>query len=162
MHTRILQFIQLCVSDKCIVLCIKILYSLSTRSWWGFAESQLATVLWHWAQGVGCRAEGSGLIGPPRHWEWLVMPKDYLPLVHAPTARLSHPPLRRLDDDVDSHPPLFYHMREGRCGGHHRASALSRTTEGPLWGHPRCGLGAVGAVLEPFCGHLSPKIDKVY
>ena len=35
-------------------------------------------------------------------------------------------------------------------------------TEGPLWGHPRCGLGAVGAVLEPFCGHLSPKIDKVY
>ena len=35
-------------------------------------------------------------------------------------------------------------------------------TEGPLWGHSRCGLGAVGAVLEPFCGHLSPKIDKVY
>ena len=35
-------------------------------------------------------------------------------------------------------------------------------TEGPMRGHPRCGLGAVGAVLEPFCGHLSPKIDKVY
>ena len=30
-----------------------------------------------------------------------------------------------------------------------------------MWGYPRCGLGAVGAVLEPFCGHLSPKIDKV-
>ena len=35
------------------------------------------------------------------------------------------------------------------------------TTRDPSWGHPRCGLGAVGAVLEPFCGHLSPKIDKV-
>ena len=35
------------------------------------------------------------------------------------------------------------------------------TTEGSSWGHPRCGLGAIGAVLEPFCGHLSPKIDKV-
>ena len=36
------------------------------------------------------------------------------------------------------------------------------TTKGPMWGYPRCGLGAVGAVLEPFCGHLSPKLDKVY
>ena len=34
-------------------------------------------------------------------------------------------------------------------------------TEGPMWGYPRCGLGAVGAILEPFCGHLSPKNDKV-
>ena len=34
-------------------------------------------------------------------------------------------------------------------------------TKGPMWGYPRCGLGAVGAVLEPFCGHLSPKNDKV-
>ena len=34
-------------------------------------------------------------------------------------------------------------------------------TKGPMWGHPRCGLGAVGAVLEPFCGHFSPKIDMV-
>ena len=30
-----------------------------------------------------------------------------------------------------------------------------------MWGYPRCGLGAVGAVLEPFCGHLSPKLDRV-
>ena len=36
------------------------------------------------------------------------------------------------------------------------------STKGPMWGYPRCGLGAVGAVLEPFCGHLSPKLDKVY
>ena len=35
------------------------------------------------------------------------------------------------------------------------------STRDPSWGHPRCGLGAVGAVLEPFCGHLSPNIDKV-
>ena len=34
-------------------------------------------------------------------------------------------------------------------------------TKDPMWGYPRCGLGAVGAVLEPFCGHLSPKNDKV-
>ena len=34
-------------------------------------------------------------------------------------------------------------------------------TKGPMWGYPRCGLGAVGAVLEPFCGHLSPKLDQV-
>ena len=45
-------------------------------------------------------------------------------------------------------------------GGRERHAWFS--TEGPLWGHPRCGLGAVGVVLEPFCGHLSPKIDKVY
>ena len=37
----------------------------------------------------------------------------------------------------------------------------SVATKGPMWGYPRCGLGAVGAVLEPFCGHLSPKLDKV-
>ena len=35
------------------------------------------------------------------------------------------------------------------------------TTKGPMWGYPRCGLGAVGAVLQPFCGHLSPKFDRV-
>ena len=27
-------------------------------------------------------------------------------------------------------------------------------TRDPSWGHPRCGLGAVGAVLEPFRGHF--------
>ena len=27
--------------------------------------------------------------------------------------------------------------------------------------HPRVVLGAIGSFLEPFCGHLSPKIDKV-
>jgi hypothetical protein len=35
------------------------------------------------------------------------------------------------------------------------------TTEGPLWGHPMPVLGALSPLLEPFYGHLSPKIDKV-
>ena len=34
-------------------------------------------------------------------------------------------------------------------------------TRGPSWGHPRVVLGTIGAFLEPFCGHLSPKNDKV-
>ena len=38
---------------------------------------------------------------------------------------------------------------------------LSYTTEGPMWGHPMPVLGALGPFLEPFCGHLSPKLDKV-
>ena len=34
-------------------------------------------------------------------------------------------------------------------------------TEGLLWGHPMLVLGALCSFLEPFCGQLSPKIDKV-
>ena len=34
-------------------------------------------------------------------------------------------------------------------------------TEGPAWGYPMLVLGAVCSFLEPFCGNLSPKIDKV-
>ena len=30
-----------------------------------------------------------------------------------------------------------------------------------MWGHSRFVLGAIGSFLEPLCGHLSPKIDKV-
>ena len=39
---------------------------------------------------------------------------------------------------------------------------LPPPTNGPWWGHSRCGLGAVGAVLEPFCGRLSPKVDEIF
>jgi len=39
---------------------------------------------------------------------------------------------------------------------------LPPPTKGPWWGHSRCGLGAVGAVLEPFCGRLSPKVDEIF
>ena len=35
------------------------------------------------------------------------------------------------------------------------------STEGPMWGHPMPVLGALSPFLEPFCGHLSPKLDKV-
>ena len=35
------------------------------------------------------------------------------------------------------------------------------TTEGPSWGHFKVVLGAIRSFLEPFCGHLSPKNDKV-
>jgi len=35
------------------------------------------------------------------------------------------------------------------------------STEGPPWRHSRLVLGAIKWFLEPFCGHLSPKIDKV-
>ena len=53
-------------------------------------------------------------------------------------------------------------MREVPLQGMGSRASVLVSTKGPLWGYPRCGLGAVGAVLEPFCGHLSPKIDKVY
>ena len=29
-------------------------------------------------------------------------------------------------------------------------------------GYPMCGLGAVGVLLEPFCGHSSPKVDEIF
>ena len=35
------------------------------------------------------------------------------------------------------------------------------TTEGPSWGHSKVVLGAIRSFVEPFCGRLSPKIDKV-
>ena len=35
------------------------------------------------------------------------------------------------------------------------------STEGPSWGHSKVVLGAIRSFLKPFCGHLSPKIDKV-
>ena len=35
------------------------------------------------------------------------------------------------------------------------------STEGPSWGYSKVVLGAIRSFLEPFCGHLSPKIDKV-
>ena len=37
----------------------------------------------------------------------------------------------------------------------------SGPTQTPSWGHSRFVLGAIGSFLEPFCGHLSPKMDKV-
>ena len=35
------------------------------------------------------------------------------------------------------------------------------STKGPMWGYPRLVLGALGSFLEPFCGHVLPKVDKL-
>ena len=58
-----------------------------------------------------------------------------VPYSRVPLSRNFHCPLLRLD------------------GG--------SSTEGPMWGHPMPVLGALSPFLEPFCGHLSPKLDKV-
>ena len=34
-------------------------------------------------------------------------------------------------------------------------------TKGRMWGYPRLVLGALGSLLEPFCGHLLPKVDRL-
>ena len=48
------------------------------------------------------------------------------------------------------------------CRGRPTSPTCSWTpTKGPMWGYPRFVLGAIGSFLEPFCGHLSPKLDKV-
>ena len=36
------------------------------------------------------------------------------------------------------------------------------TTEDPMWGHPMPVLGALSPFLEPFRGHLSPKVDEIF
>ena len=60
------------------------------------------------------------------------------------------------------------HMAAGVTGGtaheagNPAATALAvQTTKGPMWGHPMPVLGALGSFLEPFCGHLSPKLDML-
>ena len=55
-----------------------------------------------------------------------------------------------------------------RQAGHPSAAASAlcdpprlSATKGPMWGHSRFVLGAIGSFLEPFCGHLLPKVDKL-
>ena len=36
-----------------------------------------------------------------------------------------------------------------------------KTTKGPMWGYPRLVLGALGSFLEPFCGHVLPRVDRL-
>jgi len=54
-------------------------------------------------------------------------------------------------------------MSEVPLYGVHVKAPLSERypTEGSSWGYPMIVLGAVCSFLEPFCEHLSPKIDKV-
>ena len=49
-------------------------------------------------------------------------------------------------------PHLNWGFQHSRVGG---------STRGPSWGHPMVVLGTIRSFLEPFCGHLSPKNDKV-
>ena len=51
-------------------------------------------------------------------------------------------------------PPFKKGLQQKRLHG-------QRTTEGPMWGHPRFVLGTIVSFLEPFRGYLSPNIDKV-
>ena len=51
----------------------------------------------------------------------------------------------------------------GLGGGDEKRSGLRRkTTKGPMWGHPMPVLGALSPFLEPFHGHLSPKVDEIF
>ena len=36
------------------------------------------------------------------------------------------------------------------------------TTKGPSWGYPMLVIGALGSFLEPICGHVLPKVDKLF
>jgi len=47
-------------------------------------------------------------------------------------------------------------------GSGFRAQGLPQTTEDPMWGHPMPVLGALSPFLEPFRGHLSPKVDEIF
>ena len=38
---------------------------------------------------------------------------------------------------------------------------ILEATRDPSWGHSSVVLGAIVSFLEPFCGNLSPNIDKV-
>ena len=39
---------------------------------------------------------------------------------------------------------------------------VEKPTEGPSWWYPRPVLGAIDPYLEPFCGHLSPKVEEIF
>ena len=47
------------------------------------------------------------------------------------------------------------------CGESSEIPVYVDTTRGPSWGHHSVVLGAIMSFLEPFCGYLSPKIEKV-
>ena len=50
-----------------------------------------------------------------------------------------------------------FQVKQRQCG----SWGLQCSTEGPSWGHSKAVLGAISSFLEPLCGHLSPKNDKV-
>ena len=70
----------------------------------------------------------------------------------SPSLYHSLPPSRPLSLSLSL---ISLHGQQSRFGNR------TVSTEGPSWGHSRVVLGAIGSFLEPFCGYLSPKIDKV-
>jgi len=54
------------------------------------------------------------------------------------------------------------HSLETDAVGANRVEVAGVATEGPSWGYPRPVLGAIDPYSEPFCGHLSPKVDEIF
>ena len=81
----------------------------------------------------------------------------------APTSIESSEKERRLNEEVPlqkvTYPRLHLDRRTRTAA--RVAGGRSRAARGPSWGHLKVVLGAIRSFLEPFCGHLSPKIDKV-
>ena len=67
---------------------------------------------------------------------------------------LPHPALNLQSStfNPDTYPSEGYKRTRGsgRC-----------STEGPSWRDPKPVLGALSPFLEPFCGYLSPRVDKI-
>ena len=62
-------------------------------------------------------------------------------------------PLLGLLSAINTH--ILLHRRLGLGGRADGQELREVTTEGPSWGYPRCGLGAI-------CGNLSPKVDEIF
>ena len=73
-------------------------------------------------------------------------------------AHMSHPAA-----DAGAHDLSAAHNLSPAKEPHAQHAFLQQVapTEGPSWGHFKVVLGAIRLFLEPFCRHLSPKIDKV-
>ena len=67
----------------------------------------------------------------------------------------------RIPDGLVKLPDHLPWSRRGHLLPASRGSG-THATKDPMWGYPVFVLGAIGSFLEPFCGYLSPKIDKVY
>ena len=88
-----------------------------------------------------------------------------LSLIHTHTLSLSHTHYLFLSPSFPpslslSH-PLSLSLSVQLSPVTKRRHLWNTTTQGPSRGHPRVVLETIGSFLEPFCGHISPNIDKV-
>ena len=81
----------------------------------------------------------------------------------APTSIESSEKERRLNEEVPLQKVTFprLHLDRRTRTAARVAGGRSRAARGPSWGHLKVVLGAIRPFLVPFCGHISPKIDKV-